>query len=125
MSDLIDLDPASTDPPYEQLRARISELARTGGLAPHTRLPAVRRLATDLNIAPGTVARAYRELEEAGWLQGRGRAGTFVADRLPEVPEDRAAALAVAADTYLRRARQLGFDRRAARAMLDRVPDPA
>ena len=28
MSDLIDLDPASTDPPYEQLRARISELAR-------------------------------------------------------------------------------------------------
>ena len=34
VSDLIDLDPASTDPPYEQLRARISELARTGGLAP-------------------------------------------------------------------------------------------
>ncbi len=78
MSDLIDLDPASTDPPYEQLRARISELARTGGLAPHTRLPAVRRLATDLNIAPGTVARAYRELEAAGVVETRGRLGTFV-----------------------------------------------
>jgi DNA-binding transcriptional regulator YhcF (GntR family) len=78
VSDLIDLDPASTDPPYEQLRARISELARTGGLAPHTRLPAVRRLATDLNIAPGTVARAYRELEAAGIVETRGRLGTFV-----------------------------------------------
>ena len=76
--DLIDLDPDSPDPPYEQLRARVTELARTGALAPHTRLPAVRRLATDLNLAAGTVARAYRELEAAGVVETRGRLGTFV-----------------------------------------------
>ena len=78
MSELIDLDPDATEPPYEQLRARITQLARTGELAPHTRLPAVRRLATDLNLAPGTVARAYRELEAAGVVETRGRLGTFV-----------------------------------------------
>jgi len=78
VSELIDLDPDATEPPYEQLRARITQLARTGELAPHTRLPAVRRLATDLNLAPGTVARAYRELEAAGVVETRGRLGTFV-----------------------------------------------
>lgn len=38
----------------------------------------MRRLAGDLGIAPNTVARAYRELEADGVLEGRGRAGTFV-----------------------------------------------
>lgn len=76
--ELIDLDPESADPPSEQLRARVTELARSGALAPHTRLPAVRRLAGDLNLAPGTVARAYRELEAAGVVETRGRLGTFV-----------------------------------------------
>jgi DNA-binding transcriptional regulator YhcF (GntR family) len=43
-----------------------------------TRLPTVRRLAADLGLAANTVARAYRELEEAGLIETRGRAGTFV-----------------------------------------------
>ena len=76
----------------------------------------MRGLADQLGLAPNTVARAYRDLEHEGWLEGRGRAGTFVADRLPEPPDEAEAALADAADGYLRRAGQLGFDRAAARA---------
>ena len=38
----------------------------------------MRRLADDLSLAPGTVARAYRELEADGIIEGRGRHGTFV-----------------------------------------------
>ena len=41
-------------------------------------LAEVRRLAGDLNLAPVTVARAYRELEAAGVVETRGRLGTFV-----------------------------------------------
>ncbi|MEV4688065.1 GntR family transcriptional regulator [Microbacterium sp. LWH3-1.2] len=37
------------------------------------------RLAEDLGVAPGTVARAYRELEASGIIETRGRNGTFVA----------------------------------------------
>lgn len=61
------------------------------------------------------MARAYRALEDDGWIVGRGRAGTFVTDTLPErsaAPDDDALARAAAA--YLRRAEQLGFDRAAA-----------
>lgn len=38
----------------------------------------MRRLATELHLAPGTVAKAYAHLEQAGLVEGRGRAGTFV-----------------------------------------------
>jgi DNA-binding transcriptional regulator YhcF (GntR family) len=38
----------------------------------------VRRLAADLGLAANTVARAYRELEQAGIVETRGRAGTVV-----------------------------------------------
>jgi DNA-binding transcriptional regulator YhcF (GntR family) len=77
---LIDVDPDSPVAPYEQVRASVTALVRTGRLAPHTRLPAVRRLAVDLGLAANTVARAYRELEAAGVVETRGRLGTFVVD---------------------------------------------
>ncbi|NMO88981.1 GntR family transcriptional regulator [Actinomycetospora sp. TBRC 11914] len=77
---LIDVDPSSSVAPYEQVRASVTALVRSGALAPHTRLPAVRRLAVDLGLAANTVARAYRELEAAGVVETRGRLGTFVVD---------------------------------------------
>jgi len=52
-------------------------------MLPGDRLPTVRGLADTLGLAPNTVARAYRELEAGGWIVGKGRAGTFVADSLP------------------------------------------
>jgi DNA-binding transcriptional regulator YhcF (GntR family) len=98
-------------PPYAQLRDGIRRRIERGALLPGDRLPTVRACARDLGLAPNTVARAYRELEEDGWLVGRGRAGTFVADAIPARPSDADAALATAADTYRRRAAQLGFSR--------------
>ncbi|KXC06956.1 MULTISPECIES: GntR family transcriptional regulator [Microbacterium] len=73
------IDPASPVPPFEQLRRRLIDAIDTGELAPGARLPTVRRLAEDLGLAPGTVARAYRELEAADVIETRGRNGTFVA----------------------------------------------
>lgn len=101
-------------PPYRQLIDGVRRLIERGALVPGDRIPPVRALADDLGLAPNTVARAYRELEDDGWIVGRGRAGTFVADRLPERPSDAEAALTDAADRYLRRAAQLGVDRETA-----------
>src|SRR6476659_7132698 len=101
-------------PPYLQLVERLRTLIERGSLLPGDRLPTVRTLAEQLDLAPNTVARAYRALEDDGWIVGRGRAGTFVTDRLPEQPSDTDAALADAADAYLGRAAQLGVDRDAA-----------
>jgi len=105
-------------PPYEQLREGIQRQIERGTLLPGDRLPPVRACAQDLDLAPNTVARSYRALEEAGWLIGRGRAGTFVAELLPTRGDETKVALAEAADVYLRRAAQLGFDRTEARRAL-------
>lgn len=75
---MIVIDPASPTPPFEQLRAGFVDEIASGELAAGHRLPTVRRLAEDLGIAPGTVARAYRELEASGLIETRGRNGTFV-----------------------------------------------
>lgn len=75
---MIVIDSVSAVPPFEQLRVQIRDQVRSGELAAGSRLPTVRRLADELGIAPGTVARAYRELESDGVLEGRGRHGTFV-----------------------------------------------
>ena len=99
--------------PYEQLREAIRAKIERGTFAPGDRLPPVRAAAIELDLAPNTVARAYRELETEGWLVGRGRAGTFVPERLPQ-GDDPIAALDAAARVYVRRARALGFDADAA-----------
>lgn len=101
-------------PPYRQLADGVRRMIERGSLLPGDRIPPVRTLAEELGLAPNTVARAYRALEEDGWIVGRGRAGTFVTDRLPERPAAAEAELAEAADAYLRRAAQLGVGREAA-----------
>lgn len=76
---MIVIDPSSPVPPFEQLRAQMVDAVSSGALTPGERLPPVRRLADDLGLAPGTVARAYRELEAAGFIETRGRHGSFIA----------------------------------------------
>ena len=75
---LLTIDPASPMPPFEQLRSQLLEQMQGGALPAGSRLPTVRQLAADLGIAPGTVARAYKELEAGGAIETRGRNGTVV-----------------------------------------------
>lgn len=111
----IDLDHRS--PPYRQIRDQIDDLIVTGVLGEGTRLPPVRQLASDLELAPNTVARAYRELDQEGLIVTRGRRGTFVAQPCPALAEgarNQAAQLCEAAQAFAAHARRLGIDRRSA-----------
>jgi GntR family transcriptional regulator len=49
-------------------------------LRPGDKLPAVRKLATELVINPNTVARSYTLLEQSGLVCTKKGAGTFVSD---------------------------------------------
>jgi GntR family transcriptional regulator len=74
----IRVDTTSPVPPYEQLRSQIRVMVTSGALAHGTRLPTIRQLAGDLGLAANTVGRAYRELEQEGLIETRGRHGTVV-----------------------------------------------
>ena len=99
------LDPT---PPYEQLRRQLADLIGSGVLSPGDRMPPVRQLAADLGLAVGTVARTYRELEQAGYVRSRRGGGTRVATTAPSPPTPKRA-LEEAAAAYLDRARALGL----------------
>lgn len=75
---MIVIDSTSPVPPFEQLRGQLARQIQDNTLAVGTRLPTIRRLAADLGLAVNTVGRAYRELEEAGLVETRGAAGSFV-----------------------------------------------
>ena len=84
----INLDSDSARPVFAQICAAIREDVTSGRLAAGARLPTTRALAADLDVAVNTVAKAYRELELEGVLEGRGRHGTYVMD-LPYIAAKR------------------------------------
>lgn len=113
--------PASTVPPYEQVRTGLLDLVHGHRLPVGTRLPTVRGLAAALGVSANTVARAYKELEQAGVVTARPRLGTVVA----RGGDDAQARLATAAAAYAEAARALGFGPREAVHQLEALfPEP-
>ena len=67
-----------------QLRGLIEYGIAGGQLATGEKVPSVREMASQLGIAPMTVAAVYRDLTRAQLLETRPGAGTFVANRVSE-----------------------------------------
>jgi GntR family transcriptional regulator len=105
---ILSVDLGSPLPPYEQVRGQIATMAASGVLPAGTRLPTIRQLAADLDLAPGTISRAYRELEAAGIIVARGRHGCHVAQQPALTARERTSRLRLAAASYAQQAGQLG-----------------
>ena len=74
----LSIDPASTDAVYQQIATQLASEIATGRRLPGERLPAIRALAAEMGLHRDTVALAYERLAEAGWVEARVGAGTFV-----------------------------------------------
>ena len=98
------IDPESPVTLYEQLRTQIIGQIDNGELIVGTKLPSVRQLATELGVAPYTVARVYRILENDGFVETRGRNGTVISGTKGTVGES----LQAMASAYATRATELG-----------------
>lgn len=93
---------------YRQFRGLIA----SGQLGAGERLPTVRQTASDLGVAPGTAAKAYKLLERDGFVVTRTAAGTRVS-----------AEAAVLPGAVVRRIRELVVEAEAAGANPDDVVD--
>jgi GntR family transcriptional regulator len=71
-------NPALGVPIYLQLVEQVKHAIETGALRAGEQLPGIRPLAEQLVINVNTVAKAYRELEQAGVIELRHGAGAFV-----------------------------------------------
>jgi len=105
-------------PPYLQIVQQVKQALQVGILEPDDQLPTVKEVVTQIAINPNTVAKAYRELESLGLVEGRTGSGTFVKQRpagpSPEVQE----ALGNDLTGWVAKARKAGLDEEAIEALL-------
>ena len=75
---MITIDGRSPVPIFEQIKSGFRGLVARGLLKPGEQLPAIRTLAETLLVNPNTIARAYRELIQEGFLESRRGEGNFI-----------------------------------------------
>ena len=75
---MITINYSDSRPIYEKVKDSLRQLMLTGALPPDSRLPSVRELAMSLAINPNTIQRAYRELEQEGYIVSVPGKGSFV-----------------------------------------------
>ncbi len=66
-------------PLYIQITEKFRELILTGVMNEGDKIPSVRELAASLAINPNTIQKAYKELENSGFLLSVPAKGSFVA----------------------------------------------
>lgn len=79
---MISLDLKSSKPIYEQIIEQVKLNVMKGYLKPGDSIPSVRKLALELKITPGTVAKAYQELERQEMIETIRGKGTFIASEI-------------------------------------------
>ena len=109
-------------PIYEQVRDGLRALIISGALAGGEKLPSVRELAAQLAINPNTIQRAYRELEQEGYVYSVPGKGSFAAERA-EVDTQRRDALLRRFDETVRELQYLGVDAETLRARMEKGED--
>ena len=87
---MLNIDPRSSKPIYEQIIEQVKENIMKGILQPGDRLPSVREMSTLLTINPNTVSKAYQELEREKAIETIRGKGTFVTQNYqPKKDEDK------------------------------------
>lgn len=108
MKILVDLSRAA--PAWQQLVHGVLDQLAAGQLEVGVKLPSVRGMAQSVRLNPNTVARAYRELEVVGAVEGRQGRGVFVTKDGPKVARrERGGALETEIRAAITRAREAGM----------------
>ena len=105
------IDPRDAVPIWKQIEDSLRRMVAAGTLAPGAAVPSVRDLARDLGVNPATVSKAYQGLTDAGVLEVRRGAGTFVSGAPPALLRgERTRELKEAASRYVAVAATIGAE---------------
>lgn len=75
---MLQIDYRDRRPIYEQIREKMKELIIKGVLKPDEKIPPVRELAQSLTINPNTIQKAYKDMEDKGYIYSVRGKGSFV-----------------------------------------------
>ena len=110
---MIRLDYKSDTPIYEQIIEQMKFHVMREHLKPGDSIPSVRKLALDLGITPGTVSKAYQELERQHIIETVRGKGTFIAGEI-ELKADEATLKRIKKvfKTGMMELRMMGYDQK-------------
>ncbi|QGX41814.1 GntR family transcriptional regulator [Permianibacter aggregans] len=107
---MLQLSAADPRPLGKQITDGIRLQIASGELPVGSQLPSVRGLAQQLTINPNTVAKAYTELTNEGWLDARQGLGLFVAEPRQLLSDsERERRLSLAVDSFTAEVVGLGY----------------
>ena len=104
---MINVNFRDSRPIYEQVKTTLRKLIVSGAMSPDEKLPSVRELASQLVINPNTIQRAYRELEQEGYIISIPGKGSY-ANLSAQVDEGRKKELLTAMDEIVAELLYLG-----------------
>lgn len=110
---MVQLDYKSSVPIYEQIMEQVKLHVMRQHLRPGDAIPSVRKLALELKITPGTVAKAYQELERQGVIETIRGKGTFIAQELvPREDEAKLSEIRRQLGSQITELRMMGYDKK-------------
>lgn len=110
---MVQLDYKSSVPIYEQIMEQVKLHVMRQHLRPGDAIPSVRKLALELKITPGTVAKAYQELERQGVIETIRGKGTFIAQELvPREDEAKLSEIRKQLGSQITELRMMGYDKK-------------
>ncbi|RZT24093.1 MULTISPECIES: GntR family transcriptional regulator [Fictibacillus] len=121
---ILNLDPRSNTPIWEQVVHQIKELILKEILQPEDKLPSVRELSGTLLINPNTVSKAYQELERQGIIETLRGKGTFVSASItPRADEQKIAEMKQQIKQLVIDASYLGIDQQTLALWLKKISE--
>lgn len=107
---MIHLDYRDSKPIYEQVKEGYRKLILQGVLQKDEKMPSVRETATSLTINPNTIQRAYRELEQEGFIYSVPGKGSFVSDK-PDISPHKKEEMLISFDHFVEELFLMGITR--------------
>lgn len=117
---MFQLDFGDHRPIYEQIKEKMKFLIIGGMLKNGDRVPSVRELAVGMAINPNTIQRAYKELENEGYIYSQKAKGYFVSPQ-SEVAESGGRELCEKLRDAARELKYLGKQRKELYDIIDEI----
>lgn len=117
---MFSLDLTSRTPIYEQLYNNVVRLISAGVLKPNDKLPPVRTLACELSVNPNTVSKAYKLLEQDGYICSAVGKGSFISPDLNALDAEKQLAAEKLSEA-LRNAQKIGLEKDEVLKMVDEI----
>lgn len=118
---MIQLDFGDRRPLYEQICDKLKELIISGALAENEKIPSVRELALSLAINPNTIQKAYKELENEGYIYSQKAKGNFVSPKTETADGTKSDELIKTIVPTIRELRFLGIDKESLNELINEI----